>query len=76
MFSDSFLDENYTLIKKLGEGGCGSAYLAQSKKTEETVVIKVVDLKDLEEKDRQLMEQEGIILQNLSHPNIIKCIDT
>ncbi len=76
MFSDSFLDENYTLIKKLGEGGYGSVYLAQSKKSQESVAIKVVDLKDLEEEDRQLMEQEGIILQKLSHPNIIKCYET
>ena len=76
MFSDSFLDENYTLIKKLGEGGCGSAYLAQSKKTEETVVIKVVFLRSLDQKSRQLMEQEGIILQKLSHPNIVKCYET
>ena len=76
MFSDTFLDENYTLIKVLGAGGFGRAYLAQSKSTKEFVVIKDVDLMDLEEKPRQLMEQEGFILQKLSHPNIVKCIDT
>ena len=31
---------------------------------------------DMEQKSRQLMEQEGIILQKLSHPNIIKCYET
>ena len=75
-FSDSLLNENYILIKRLGKGGFGDAYLAQSKKNNEFVVIKDIDLVHLEEKPRKLMEQEGIILQNLSHPNIIKCIDT
>ena len=74
MFSDSFLDENYTLIKKLGEGGCGSAYLAQSKKLKKR--SNKVFLMDMEQKSRQLMEQEGIILQKLSHPNIVKCYET
>ena len=31
-FSDSLLNENYILIKRLGKGGFGDAYLAQSKK--------------------------------------------
>ena len=75
-FSDAFLDENYNLIKVLGSGGFGRAYLAQSKKTQETVVIKDVELTDMDEKPRKLMEQEGFILQKLSHPNIVKCIDS
>ena len=76
MFSDSFLDENYTLIKKLGEGDYGNVYLAQSKKSQESVAIKVVFLMNMDQKSRQLMEQEGIILQKLSHPNIVKCYET
>ena len=76
MFSAPFLDENYTLIKILGVGGFGRAYLAKSKQTDELVVIKDVDLTDMEEKPRKLMEQEGFILQKLSHPNIVKCIDS
>ena len=75
-FSDEFLDENYNLIKVLGNGGLGRAYLAQCKKTKENFVIKAVDLEDLEERPRMLMEQEGYILQKLSHPNIVKCIDS
>ena len=39
-FSDEFLDENYNLIKVLGNGGFGRAYLAQCKKTKENFVIK------------------------------------
>ena len=75
-FSDDFLDQNYDLIKVLGDGGFGIKYLVQSKKTKENFVIKAIDLDDLEEKARMLMEQEGFILQKLSHPNIIKCIDS
>ena len=75
-FSDDFLDQNYDLIKVLGDGGFGIKYLVQSKKTKENFVIKAIDLDDLEEKARILMEQEGFILQKLSHPNIIKCIDS
>ena len=75
-FSDPFLDENYILIKLLGTGGFGRAYLAKSKKTQETVVIKDVELMHLDEKPRKYMEQEGFILQKLSHPNIVKCIDS
>ena len=30
--SDSFFNQNYILIKELGKGGFGYAYLAQSKK--------------------------------------------
>ena len=75
-FSDEYLDENYNLVKVLGNGGFGRAYLAQCKKTKENFVIKGVDLEDLEERPRMLMEQEGHILQKLSHPNIVKCIDS
>jgi NIMA (never in mitosis gene a)-related kinase len=75
-FSDDFLDKNYKLIKVLGSGGFGRAYLAESKITQEKFVIKDVDLSDLEEKARMLMEQEGFILQKLSHPNIVKCIES
>ena len=76
MFSEPFLDENYTFTQKLGVGGFGSAYIAKSKQTNELVVIKEVDLSGLEEKPRKLMEQEGFILQKLSHPNIVKCLDS
>jgi NIMA (never in mitosis gene a)-related kinase len=75
-FSDPFLDENYILIKLLGTGVFGRAYLAKSKKTQETVVIKEVELMHLDEKPRKYMEQEGFILQKLSHPNIVKYIDS
>ena len=75
MFSNPFLDENYTLTKILGNGNFVSTYLAQSKITQEFVIIKYVDLIDLEEKDRKLIEAQIGIFQKLSHPNIIKYID-
>jgi len=75
-FSDDFLAQNYDLIKVLEFGGFVITYLVQSKITKENLVIKVIDLNDLEEKVRKILEKEVFILQKLSHPNIIKYIDS
>ena len=37
------------------------------------IIIKEINLSNLNEKERELSLQEGIILSKLKHPNIINC---
>ena len=48
-------------------------YLAQKKDNQEKKIIKEINLLKLNEKERDMATQEGIILSKLKHPNIINC---
>ncbi|KAH0793216.1 CAMK family protein kinase [Histomonas meleagridis] len=63
--------ENYNILKILGDGGGGIAWLAEHKVTHEKYVIKKIfpSLKN----DEQI--EKECILKTLDHPNIVKFID-
>lgn len=63
--------DKYNLVKKLGSGAYGEAYLVQSRITQKQWVIKKIDLKDMTVEDRLKAKDEARILQVLNHPNII-----
>ncbi len=63
---------DFNKIKKLGSGHFGSVYLVSSKKTKLLYAMKEI-LADQYKSDRQreLVEREIKILENLRHPNVI-----
>ena len=64
--------EKYQVIKYLGEGAFGKAMLAKSKEDESKVVIKVVDLKDMDMEMQLKIIQEGNNMYALDNENIVK----
>ncbi|XP_068239188.1 uncharacterized protein [Palaemon carinicauda] len=63
------VEDNVDIIKPLGKGGFGEVFLM--KRNGRHVVLKKVDLKDLNDKGRTLSVQEMKLLEGLNHPNIV-----
>lgn len=63
--------EDYTKLRKLGQGSFGSIYLVQDKRNRKPFVMKEVDLSTMNEQGRQEALKEVKFLAQLNHPNII-----
>ena len=73
---DSVLAGRYLVLRRLGEGGMASVYLAYDKNLNADVAIKFPDLTLLKSddfKERFLLETRALV--NLRHPNILTVID-
>lgn len=71
------LKEKYDIIRKIGQGGMASIYLAQNKETHEKIAIKVVDpasLTDLVKRKR--FEQEIRLMKKIDSPYVVKLFDS
>lgn len=63
--------QDYTQVKKLGQGGFGTVYLVRDNRDQKQYVMKEVDLSKTDEKGRQEALKEVSFLQQMAHPNII-----
>ena len=68
-----FLDPKYNLIKILLKDENKEVSLVENKENKEKVIIKEINLSNLNEKEKEMSLQEGMILSKLKHPNIIEC---
>ena len=70
------LGETYTLLRRLGEGGFGTVFLAKHCRTEGQVAIKLIH-EDRMETARLLkrFELEAKHTASLNHPNIVRVFD-
>src|SRR5262245_56565565 len=67
--------QEYELVQLLGEGGMGKVFLARSKRSGETVVVKTIHEHLLREtKTRQRFHQETDLMRRFSHPNAVRFI--
>ncbi|MEM9273715.1 MAG: serine/threonine-protein kinase [Cyanobacteria bacterium P01_F01_bin.143] len=74
--SGNIIQERYSIINQLGEGGSGITYAAQDLTKGTTVAIKVLSLNQLEDwKKIELFEREAKILRQLEHPSIPEYLD-
>ena len=64
--------ETYTVIKLLGNGAFGKAYLIKSNETQIYYVIKRISLNFFNDEDGKQVINEGLLLKRIDHPNIIQ----
>ena len=64
--------DDYTLIKSLGKGSTGEAFLGSKKGSTEKYLIKKYDKSFLNSEHKKYFDNEISILKDISHPNIIK----
>ncbi len=69
----SLFAQKYNKIKILFKNENKEVSLVENKDNKEKVIIKEMNLSNLNEKEKEMALQEGIILSKLKHPNIIEC---
>ena len=63
----------YTIVKKLGEGGMGAVYLARQNAIDQSVALKVLHAKAAESDEIvQRFHREAKVISMLTHPNIVR----
>ena len=62
------------MLKEIGSGTFGKAFMCRSKDTAKLYVIKRIPTADMAEGTRREVRNESQILQALNHPNIIKFV--
>lgn len=67
---ETFQDDQYLVLRKLGQGGMGAAYLAHDQELKRDCVIKEISQDSLDDKGRQRFKREAQILADLDHPNL------
>ena len=72
---NELLKLKYKQLNILMKNQIKQVYLAQKKDNQQKVIIKEINLLKLEEKEKDMTIQEGIILSKLKHPNIINCYE-
>ena len=69
------MTSNYKVIKLLGEGSFGKAYLCKNESNNNIYVIKQIVIEDMNQKEKDNVYNEAQILGKLDHPNIIKLFE-
>ena len=69
------MNHGYKLLKLLGEGSFGKAYLCENLSDNSHCVIKQIPLDGLDEEEKKETYNEVLILKKVNHSNIIKFID-
>ncbi|XP_077926082.1 serine/threonine-protein kinase Nek5 [Halichoerus grypus] len=63
--------DNYDLIKAIGEGAFGKAFLAKGKSDSKHCVIKEIDFAKMPIQEKEASKKEVILLAKMKHPNIV-----
>ncbi|XP_063808009.1 serine/threonine-protein kinase Nek5 isoform X2 [Pseudophryne corroboree] len=63
--------DNYDIIRMIGEGAFGKAFLAKGKKDNIQCVIKEIKLSMMPRKEKEASYKEVTLLSKMKHPNIV-----
>ena len=69
------MKHSYKILKLLGEGSFGRAYLCENLNNNSQCVIKQIPLDNLDEEEKKDTFNEVLILKKVNHSNIIKFLD-
>jgi len=74
--NNNILNHRYKVINLIGQGGTAQTYLANDNKTNEKVLLKVIDLGDISNwKILDLFKREIVVLKSMDHSYIPDYID-
>ncbi len=68
--AQSYLGEQYKVVKKVGEGASGEVFLAIDTVLERSVAVKFLNKMARTAQDKQTALHEGRLMSKLNHPNI------
>jgi serine/threonine protein kinase len=66
----------YEFVKNIGNGMYGQVYLTQHKLEKKQYAVKRINFQDINQRDRENLENEVRLLQELRHPNIVSYKDS
>lgn len=69
-FNDKEIDNDYEIVNILEEGIIQKIILSKNKKSQNHILIKLIDLKKLDKDGITMMSEEGKLVSELEHPNI------
>ncbi|KXJ26352.1 calcium/calmodulin-dependent protein kinase type II delta chain [Exaiptasia diaphana] len=69
---DKSFSEQYELKSELGKGAFSVVYQCTNKNTGEQYAVKILDVRNMSEKERLKIERETRICRRLTHPNIVR----
>ncbi|XP_059502729.1 serine/threonine-protein kinase Nek5-like isoform X3 [Stegostoma tigrinum] len=68
--------DKYEVIKLLGEGAFGKAFLVKAKDNNKHVVVKEIKIAKVHQKEREAALKEVTLMDKMKHPNIVKYLDS
>jgi serine/threonine protein kinase len=66
----------YDFVKNIGNGMFGQVYLTEHKIEKKHYAVKRINFQEINQKDRENIENEVKFLQDLKHPNIVSYKDS
>ncbi len=67
------LDDDITLLRRIGRGGMADVWLARDRRHEQPIVVKLLD-EGASPENIRLLERESLAVGRLDHPNIIEVL--
>ncbi|KAG8452791.1 hypothetical protein GDO86_004545 [Hymenochirus boettgeri] len=64
--------DRYEIVRMIGEGAFGKAFLARGKADNTQCVIKEVNLSKMPMKEKEASQKEVVLLAKMKHPNIVR----
>ncbi|XP_034429189.1 serine/threonine-protein kinase Nek5 isoform X2 [Hippoglossus hippoglossus] len=62
---------NYEVVRQIGEGAFGKAFLARERGGDRQCVVKQIDLRKMSAREKEASKKEASLLSKMRHPNIV-----
>ncbi|XP_053295748.1 serine/threonine-protein kinase Nek5 isoform X1 [Pleuronectes platessa] len=62
---------NYEVVRQIGEGAFGKAFLVRERGGDRQCVVKQIDLRKMSPREQEASRKEGTLLSEMRHPNIV-----